>query len=589
MGWKRPIAALRDRVRGEREPAALTEARAASRARDWGRAAEVWREVTDDPASADLGAEPFVELGRARRLSRDLEGATRAVEQGRTLVGDDPALAVEAGRIALRGYAASEEDDRYAWKARLLDARAWLRAAREDGSITKPGLSTAAEIELVLRRWPEAIALSEQLAARYPDRADEAALRRATASRLAGDLPAARAALEELSPAATARDDAQRVARVLAANERNAQAEASFRVASERWHAGVPGVLAATVPDALAGKGHPASRVERLLPVVEDLHRFLEAARQGDLTLPPSPTSETVGERRPVVCVSGFLYSGSGAVFDLLRGYPGFHTPFADKETGFLKKPGHLATILEADPGPHYPDPAVVADAVLASAFGFGQTGRPLLRWVRGDDARVERLAGQLRWLVVELHRTWATHGGEAGGARSEVRRTLRTFLDAVVADLTPPAHAALLNNPIIGHELDRVRLFADGVAVPVLRDPRDQYVSQKLESPYAMACDDFTAMMRERYGSILATLRDPELRPRLFPIRFERFVEDATLREELLAWLDVDPAATSPATFRPERSRANIGIHRDHPDREEVARVEEALLGPFEEVVSSW
>lgn len=589
MGWKRPLATLRALTRSGPDPDALAAARAASAARDWGRAATAWGAIAGHPEVAILGAEPFAELGRARRLRRDLEAAQEAVERGRAVVGDDPSLAVEAGRIALRGYAASEEDDRYVWKARLLDARVWLRAARDDGTVTKPGLSTAAEIELVLRRWPEAIALSEQLAARYPDRADEAALRRATASRLAGDLAAARAALDELSAEAAGRDDAHQAARTLAANERNAEAEETFRQASERWHAGERGALGAAIPAALAGKGNPAARVARLLPVVQDLHDFLDAAHDGDLTPPASPSPAEVGDHRPVVCVSGFLYSGSGAVFDLLRGYPRFHTPFADKETGFLKKPGHLATIVEEGSGPRRPDPAVVADAVLASAFGFGQTGRHLLGWVRGDDERVDRLAGQLRWLVAELRRTWAEHGDDPGRADGEARRALRTFLDAVVADRTPPGSAALLNNPIVGHQLDRVDLFTHGVAIPVLRDPRDQYVSQKLESPYAMACDDFVAMMRDRYTRILGTLRDAELRPRLFPVRFERFVEDGSLRRELLTWLGEDPGAPAPPTFRPERSRANIGIHREDPDRHEIDRVGRALLEPFEEVVADW
>jgi tetratricopeptide (TPR) repeat protein len=590
MGLRGRFASLRARVASPAtaaEPASLPVARAATAAKDWPAAAVAWRQVAEDPAATPLGAEPWAELSRARRLMRDLDGALGAVELGRAQAPGDVLLAVEHARIALRGYAASEEDERHRWKAALLAARTDLRTAREAGATSKPALQTAGDIELVLRRWQDAVDLFEELARRYPDRRDLAAVRRAEALRRAGDLVGARAALDELSAEAAADEQALLLADAVTAGEQVAAANAAMVRASVRWRAGEPGVLRAELPRALVGRGHPEDRVERTLPLLDDLEAFLAAPEETPPPPVPDPT-HLIGGARDAVVVSGFLYSGSGAVFDLLRGLEGYHLPFGDRETGFLKKPGHLATILEDVTADRVPEPATVADAVLASTFGFGQTGRPLVRWSTGDDGYVDRLVAQLRWLVAELRRV-RSEGGGREQARHDAEHALRRFLDAYLADRTPVGTVALLNNAIIGHELHRIRLLSGGVAVPVLRDPRDQFVSQQLESPFAMGCADFVAMMRERYAALATSLADPELASRLVPVRFERFVTDESHRRALLERLGVAADGPLPRTFRPERSRENVGIHRSHGDRHEVERVAATLLGPFEELVGAW
>jgi hypothetical protein len=594
MGLRDALAAWRERTASTQSGPRpeLLRARSATSAKRWSEASEAWREVLDLASAGELGPEPWVELGRAYRLDRDLDAALRVVEEGRQRFPDDLGLTVEHARIALRGYALSEEDERHRWKARLLGSRRDLRLARERGQVSKPALHSAGEIELVLRRWDEAVELWDELGERYPDRRDEALLKRATALRSGGDLGGARAALSQVSSGASESQAFRKLDRAIAANERMADADAAFARLSARWHGGRSDVLLAELPEAILERGTPPAQVGRLRPLLEDLADLIDAADRGDLEPPAEPApelGETVGEARDTVLVSGFLYSGSGAVFDLLRGYDRFHLPFEDKETGFLKKPGHLATIVEERHGRRHPDPATVVDAILCSGIGFGQTGRPLLRWVRGDDDAADRLVSQLRWLVRELRRVWARFGHEPDLADPPTWDATRRLLDAVVADRTPTGHTALLNNAVVGHQLGRLRLLSRSVAVPVLRDPRDQYVSQKLESPYAMACDDFVTMMEDRYRALAGLLEDRDVGPRLVPLRFERFVEDPAVRAALMDRLGVTPAATDPPTFRAERSRENIAIHRSYPDPEEIAHVSERLLAPFEELTGLW
>ncbi|WP_052664278.1 hypothetical protein [Nitriliruptor alkaliphilus] len=587
MGLRDTFAALRG-TGGPGRTGALAQAREATAAKDWPAAAQAWAEVVATAGPTAPDAEPWRELARARRLDRDLTAARQTIEEGRRRFPEDLGLSVELARLALRGYAASAEDERHIWKAMLLEAQAALREALERGEVTKPALHAAAEIELVLRRWQDARGLWAELERRYPDRADEAIVKQATASRAAGALAEARATLGRASAAARARKDAQQLARTITADEGVAEANAAFAAASSRWHAGDVGVLRIEVPEAIRLRGHSEDRANRLLPLLDDLAEFVAVAAAGREEAGPARCADThaVGDARDTVLISGFLYSGSGAVFDLLRQYEEFHLPFADRETGFLKKPGHLATILDGPvgpDGPRIPDPGTVTDAVLASTIGFGQTGRPLLGWVGRDEPALDRFVLQLRWLVAELRRTWAQVGQDAEVSIPRAADAIGRFIDAFVADRTPVDRRALLNNAIVGHNLRHLRLASRSVAVAVLRDPRDQYVSQRLESPFAMEADDFIATMAERYRAYAALRADAELEDRLVTVAFEPFVTDPDERAALLDRLHVAAEAhASGRAFDPERSRRNIGIHAAYADQEEIARVADGLLEPY-------
>jgi hypothetical protein len=566
-------------------------ARTASQARSWAEAANAWGAVLSGPGGEQLGAEPWREHAKALRLSDAFAEGAATIDQGRSVVGDDLALLVEHARLGLRAYARSDEDERHTWKARLLDARAAIRAAHDRGERSKQSLRTAAEIELMLRRWTSAIELWREVERRYPDLRDEALLRLASAHRGDGDVSAARLAMEGLSDASADSEEARRLRRTLTGDEGVAAANAAFASACVRWKEGSDRRLLEVMPAILLDRGHPPERVDAFGPLLQDLDAFL-AVRDG-------VTSASANEARPggpgigtacrTVLVCGFLYSGSGAAFDFLRQHPVFHLPFADKETGFLKKPGHLATIIESD-GERIPDPATVAESVLASTFGLGQSGRPLAGWATGPTA-TDRLVAQLRWLVRQLRSSWAEcpdHRARAIGGASDA---LRSFLDAFVADRTPDGRIALLNNAIVGHDLSRAALLSRAVAVAVLRDPRDQFVSQRLESPYALSCEEFVATMQQRYAEFGALLRDEAVARRVIPLRFEAFVDDPEVRSALMARLDVETDHPEPSepSFHPDRSRRNIGIHRGHGDGDAVRRVGSALLGPYEELTGSW
>jgi hypothetical protein len=569
----------------EAAAAALTAARDASRHDDPAEP-ERWQEVLR--ASGDRApAEAWAMLCRAQRRTGEVAAAAATAATGLERWPEDPHLALEDARTVHRLYRDSTEDERHVWKTRLIVAADRLTALRDAGKATKGAHITEAEISVTLRRWVHATDLWVAIADRYPDRRAGALLRAAEGHRRAGDLDDARRTLDAAESEIGDTPEYHAELSRLAQQTGRSLSDELTSLADLRVRLGHTGVLQTSIPEALRVRGHPQALIEQARPVVESLGRFVDAYQAAvcgaEHHALPAPTSAAPGPpvtARPCIFVSGFLYSGSGAVFDDLQRFEHVRPAFGGREVGFLKKPDNLGMLFDAAASP--PHPPLVARCVLASVFGFGQTGRPLLGYFDGD----EELAGLVErttQLVSGLRRLWdgGTDGARALGA------VLSDFLDGLLTDLTPPGEIAVLNNAIIGHELDRLHLFARGRAVAVVRDPRDQYVSQRLESPNAMPHREFIAMMNDRYDALTRLTRDPELGPRIEVVRFEDYVTDPRVRERTRERLfrDDDPGPITGEGFRPEVSRRNIGVHRDHPAQREIGAVEDALQARYGEL----
>lgn len=567
---------------------AIQAAEEATDAEDWDLACARWEAVVGR-GGPQVPPEAYRSAARAHRLAKRHDRAdailTDALDHHPSHVG----LLLDEARTALRHYRASGEDERHGWKHRLLTAEAGLRAAQRRGELTKGGHLTLAEVNTELRRWPVAVEGWAHVVASYADRRAEATVRLAEAHRRSGDLEAARVTLD-----AASEDDRQlpayqeelRLLHQQLGRHVADQLVAHGHLAIELGHTGV---IEQVVPIALETRGHPSARIERLRPLVHALSSRVDAAVAPDeVAGAPAPPALTAGtasspvDHRSVLHISGFLYSGSGAIFDDLRERVDVHTPFATREVGFLKKANDLGQLVEHG----VPDPHRVAAAVLSCAFGFGQTGRPILGYASGSDDALDRFVALASDLVVRLDEVWSSNGPS-----DDAVDTVRRYLDAVIAGLTPAGHHAIINNAIIGHQLRRLRLFADARAVAVLRDPRDQYVSQQLESPNAMAVGPFVTMMEERLDALEADLADPALGKRIVPVRFESYLGDQDVRDEVAARLGLarDVPRGDEVHFRPEVSQRNVGIHTTATDREGVSTVARTLCERVESLTAGW
>jgi tetratricopeptide (TPR) repeat protein len=578
---------------------AYEQAEIAMRAKDWPRASALWA-TSLDLAQDRAPSRVWVQLSRAGRFSGSWDQAATAVVEGRARFPDDVDLLIEDAWVSVNRYRSVGEAEAHAWKSRITYLAPSLEKILEEGGKRRRVLSALGEVQLTLRQWNEAIVTLQALRDEFPDYGQTATLKLAAAHRQSGDFTAARLALANLSGAV--KDSARYGREVRRLNKqftRWAAAEAAS-LATMRFELGDLDEMYNLVLGALSIRGYSESAVELSIPLIQQLRAWDEATELTGRDVSrgtgiESPHKSAIGVNRgnepfsQVISVSGFLYSGSGAILDYFRQHAGVSLPFGVSETGFLKKSGNLALLLESealDLGSMGP---LVVEVILSSVFGLGQSGRALAEFFleeRGDLQQGDIGMSHLMALSVDLVRSIAAEAalaaragrGSVDGRRIEMH--LRTYLNSVIAKRSGDAPVSVLNNAIIGHELDRIRLLSEAKGIAVFRDPRDQYVSQRLESPYALSSVEFIEMMKARYLQFAAIQEDVTLSARIRAVCFEDFVSSEAYRERLLSWAGLEgPAREIEQTlFFPDVSQRNVGIHRAYQSQPEVARVQKEL-----------
>jgi tetratricopeptide (TPR) repeat protein len=612
---RRVVAGLRlapDHVGLRREHAEL-----ASDVNDWGVAVERWEralEVSDDAAT-------YAKLIHAQRSLGDLEAALRTVTAARSRWPGDLRICAEEARAATAAYQEVGEDERHAWKERLVTLEREL-SSREDEVMAAAALGRAlGNVRLALRDWEGAIRTWARLEAAFPGLRAEACLKQARALRSVGREVFARAALPADDPArlelsraeehfVQATDALERArtggelpdrhaveANRLATQYGRWAASHAATVAQLRFQAGELALASSALEGALALRGYGdltpfAPILQRLTalgavghPVPADLGGPGTRSDEAVPTVavaPPAVAVPSEGQPPPTVLVSGFLYSGSGAAYDYLRQYERAAEPFGSHELWVLKKLNNFGTLLQPDVARVETFVDAVIASILTNIFGFGQMGHPIAVYYEEPPADIAELADLvvpfldgLRLAVDDAVRTGAAVA--PAGVELELRRLFARLLER----FTPPGQLALLNNAVPAFQLvDHLDLFPAARAVVVLREPGDQYVSQRMESPYPRDHESFVAMMEDRYRSF-AAVRSSTDRARVLPVSFERFVTDAALRRQVASWVGLghDEPANTGSSFDPARSRRNVGIHAAYARQDEVRFVQERLV----------
>jgi hypothetical protein len=567
----------------------VQRAKSAAQAGRWSEAELAWEDARL-LMRPDADAAVLAGLARARRAMKAYSAATEVVCEGRDRFPDDFALLLEDARLSLHNYRRAGEDEQHTWKARLLKAEPALWSRFEAGTAGEKGLVVLADVSLGLKRWDVAARLWNTVETQHPDRRGEACLKQADACRRAGELRSAREALGRVPAESRGRRFATELQRLGASLSTWTSSEMAG-LAQLHYSAGEPDAAATHALAALSVRGQVHAAAARLRPLVTDLTDVLRAVEGGE---PGSKdraasTSTMVGDvvdrsghAPPITLVSGLLYSGSGAVFDFLRCHPLVHCPYGSRELGVLKGQGNLRALLDETARESAQFPRELATVLLASLLGFGQRGRPLWSHFADSDDAMSLYVDRSRALLRELHAAWCTARSSSRDIGSaEIEALIRDFLVAITAALVPPsAQASLLNNALVAHQLDGLGLLGkDARALVVVRDPRDQYVSQQLEGAFPMGHPEFVQAMEARYEEVRRLVQRPGSGDRIAIVRFEEFVTSHAARARVLDWLALDcrePALEGP--FDPARSSRNIGIHRDFEDRAAVDEVGEAL-----------
>lgn len=350
-------------------------------------------------------------------------------------------------------------------------------------------------------------------------------------------------------------------------------------------------------------------------PLGEVLRACARLQRQRELDLRSQQDDpgfrEELAQRSPscppkVIVTSGFGWSGSGAVSDLLRDRIAPFEPYPPPEllmfrTKWGNTPVHRV-ISDARANSFRPSAAV--DALLTSVLGLAPRDLDGMRFelarrksalghLVDDEANAVRLIEACGILLRDLEE--ATSRGCASQ-----RTVLAILADFVQRSLCLERLAAggsvLVDNAMHPSALRALDILPSATAIVVTRDPRDQFVNLRSarrsdnggdEAGYA----SFVKAQRGMLDGFLGVLQRDGRTSDIRCVRFEDVVLDESTREAMLRTLGVDPVdddGDQQRRFRPEESANNVGLHFAEPDAAALDEIYEELRPLLDEVHAS-
>lgn len=290
------------------------------------------------------------------------------------------------------------------------------------------------------------------------------------------------------------------------------------------------------------------------------------------------------GAKPKIIFTSGFLWSGSGAVTAMLAGYPGVEIAVGGREVGLFHHMNTLTGLLDAPVGSigrsqlMYLFMAPVSGLLVDLRKIQVNRNKSLLKAQVDGGGSIEGLLAAGATLVDGIRQA-----GCAGADHNKcLLVALREFANEAIASLaSTPDATVLMNNSIFAFHVRQLALFSDAVSVTVSRDPRDQYVAQYYERPRVdlPSVDAFIADTRRRYAHHAAAITELDLADRVIDVRFEDFVLNRNVREQVVERLNlVATGDVDGGSFDPRKSVKNIGIYKSFHDQEIIRKIEEAF-----------
>jgi hypothetical protein len=266
------------------------------------------------------------------------------------------------------------------------------------------------------------------------------------------------------------------------------------------------------------------------------------------------------GGPTPII-LSGFGWSGTGAVADFLKGHSRVHDIFAGREIGLWTGRFGLDRLYA-----HYASRGfnrrLLLEFLARHCFGhiFVANGRGTKSfgglWSKLDESQQREFLEALgRWL--DALQKWKE---EAANPLLEPFQQLSG--DLLRLFVKQRDGCVLLSNCIPSDSISGIRMFHSPVVISSWRDPGDAYASKKSAFPEnTLDLDGWRQQLMSRIHRYLAGKKEVVGYARLWmDLSFEEFVRSNDLRQELLRQLNLNDGQMK-SIFDPSVSARNIGI----------------------------
>ena len=294
----------------------------------------------------------------------------------------------------------------------------------------------------------------------------------------------------------------------------------------------------------------------------------------------------------PKVFLSGFGWSGSGAVYDEVRGVPGFCefegagcdgiiNDDADSEVTFVQGPGGLGDIW-AHAARHGSVPwSLLWNTLSLHVAGLSSIGYSQHKCAAAARNHLDRYGAGYSRPFLQFMREYMRQRRQpcAGGLHACLLETTESLCSMLVS--SSGGRAVLFNNAIFGRDAVMFEVFRSRRAAVVYRDPRDVYVDRRSKdlnhwrTPGQLAAYYAEGLRRYSEYKLGRGSGDKCLRE----VPFERFVKNDRFRARVREWLLGDlPDTYGVRHFDPDVSRRNIGMHVGALTEEEHAQLQGAL-----------
>lgn len=420
-------------------------------------------------------------------------------------------------------------------------------------------------------------------------------LRRARELRADGDTGGAIAVLEtalkevpekkrvavhvELHRALVAHGEIERAERVLssAAGRGNAEARSAWSRFDAGDRAGTRSVFGDVLRDILHGGGFDDWLQAFDLATGHSGVEHLSDDRQTCDSIVREPVGGSITDEQ-VYAVSGMGWSGSGAVFDYLRGFAGVESVVG--ESRLLEGRYGVPSLMKefgADDGPESDFGAALVNFFRYTLVGFAPChDYEEFRHVRNSRRYVEGPGGaEYAAACVDYLRDVCAATPEE--RRHQVLRSLPGFMSAAVRSrLVDRECVPILDNVLHVANLPLAVQLPAWTLFATVRDPRDQYVDNMRNNP-SFGRNVKAFVRRYRLGR--RTLDELQVSgcKNVRVVQFESFVRDGELRNVMADELGLSKSRRRPP-FDPSASMKNIGLWTDTPHRSEVEFIAEQL-----------